>query len=236
MIVVGKISVKAILENRKRKIDCVYILSDRNDKEARYILSKTKGLNVKRVSREELDKICGVDTHGGYAIDCSERQSDSVDTLSQRNAILCVEGVTDPYNLGEIIRTITVLGFDGIITPAYSFYEHEAKLIRASAGASEKITWYQTDNLEETLQKLQNAEIKVIAAHRQETSHSLVEYKFPKRSCICLGGAYRGLSQKVIALADDFVRLEYQERIALSTVGACSVFAYAHFSQHGGNS
>ena len=233
MIVSGKISVKAILENRKRDIEAVYILDSKKDKESHYVLRIAEGLNVKRVSRETLDTLTGNQSHGGYAVNCGKRNSDSVEDVANVKAILCVEGVSDPYNMGEILRTISALGFEGCITPSYDYYEHEAKLIRASAGSSEKILWHQTDDLEASLEALKASGIKIISAYRGEDSQSRTAYTFPERFGMCMGGALRGVSSKVLELTDTTVRLDYDARVALSTVGATSVFAYAYFSQRG---
>lgn len=232
MIVVGKVSVKAILENRKRPIHQVYILDSKKDKETRYILSQVKDAPLKRVSREFLDELTQTNSHGGFAIEVSKRNSDSIEAISQNaKSIMCIEGVSDPFNLGEILRTISSLGFDALITPAYDFYEHEAKLIRASAGGSEKILWLQSDDLVLDLKILKTSGFSITSAHRQENSHSLPEYTFDEKVCINLGGALRGLSKSVLELSDDFVRLDYENRMALSTQGAASVFAYARYLQ-----
>lgn len=233
MIVSGKISVKAILENKKRAINKVYILDSKKDKESRYVLAISKDFIIERVTRDFLDTLTGNTSHGGYAVDCGERISDSIEAITSSKAILCVEGVSDPYNMGEILRTVTALGFDGVITPKYDYYEHESKLIRASAGSSEKILWYQTENLEETLVTLKQNNIKILSAYRGEESKSLISYTFPESFCLCMGGALRGLSSKVLELTDETIRLDYDARVALSTVGATSVFAYAYFSQKG---
>ncbi len=231
MIVVGKISVKAILESKKRDIETVYILDSKKDRESRYVLGLCKGLDVKRVSRENLDEITGVKSHGGYALKASSRTSDSMDDLVKSKAILCVEGVSDPFNMGEILRTVYSLGFDGFISPHYDFYHHEAKLIRASAGASEKITWLQSDDLVKDLKSLKENKFTLISAHRQDESISITEYEYDDKVVIMLGGALRGLSREVLDLSDDFVRVDYQNRMALSTQGAASVFAYSYFQQ-----
>lgn len=233
MIVSGKISVKAILQNRKRQINAVYILHERQDKESRYVESIAKGLVIERVSREQLDHLTGNTSHGGYAIDCAARISDNVTTIPQSKtlSLLCVEGVSDPFNLGEIIRTSASLGFDGIITPEYDFFDSEAKLIRASAGASESMWWLKTTDLEKDLQELKNDGITIVAAYRGDESLALHNYQMPEKVCICLGGALRGLSRKVLDLSDQHVRIDYDARVSLSTVGAASVFAYERFRQ-----
>lgn len=234
MIVSGKISVKAILENRKRDIDCVYILDKHRDPESRYVERIAKGLKIVRKTRPEMDELAGNTSHGGYLVECHKRISDSFEKLKEgRLSLMLVEGVSDPFNLGEICRTISAMGFDGIITPDYDFYEHEAKLIRASAGASEHLWWLQSTDLEADLKVLKNHEITIAAAHRGDESYGLSDYKMPERLCICLGGALRGLSRKVLDVSDVSVRIDYDARVSLSSVGACSVFAYERYRQKG---
>lgn len=232
MIVSGKVSVKAILQARKRDIACVYILDKHQDKESRYIEKTAVNIPVQRLSREEMDALAGNQSHGGYLIDCSKRHNETVSVLPEASVTLMfVEGVTDPFNLGEICRSIRALGYDGIITPSYDFYEHEAKLIRASAGASEDLWWHQTSNIQQTVLELKQQGIFIAATHRHETSISLLDYVIPQRVCFCLGGAYRGLSRAVLDGSDVMVRIDYNHRIALSSVGASNVIAYETYRQ-----
>lgn len=234
MIVSGKISTKAILQNRKREIKEVYILESHNDHESRYVLGIAKGLKVSRVKREFLDELTGNKSHGGYAVDCGSRFSDNIDHLAQGTlSLMLIEGVSDPFNMGEICRTIKSLGFDGIITPKYDYYDAEAKLIRASAGASENLIWHQAEDLQESIQIVKSQDVRMMAAFRGDDSVSLSDYQMPERICICLGGALRGLSKQTLVLMDDEVRIDYDARVSLSTVGACSVFAYERFRQKG---
>ncbi|QIK69319.1 RNA methyltransferase [Erysipelothrix sp. HDW6C] len=234
MIVSGKISVKAILKERKRDIKAVYILDKHRDREARYVEGIAEGLKIVRLDRPAMDELAGNTSHGGYLVDCGVRNSEAVTTLKKGDlSLMCIEGVTDPFNLGEICRTIASLGFDGIITPNYDFYEHEAKLIRASAGASESLWWCKSDDLAADIAAIQNTKTTIVAAHRGDDSLSLIDYKMPKRICICLGGALRGLSSSVLALSDVNVRIDYDARVSLSSVGATSVFAYERYRQKG---
>ena len=233
MIVSGKISVKAILQNRKRRIKKLYIMDGKKDKESRFIEAIAKGIPIERMHREALDALAGNTTHGGYLVDCELRESDAFATLvsQKQHSLMCIEGVSDPYNLGELIRTIASLGFDGIITSNYTFYENEAKLIRASAGASESINWYMSDDMGATLKALQGKGVEVVAAYRGDLSVPLHQYEMPEKVCICLGGALRGLSRSVLDNANVHVRIDYDARVSLSTLGAAGVFAYERFRQ-----
>lgn len=146
---------------------------------------------------------------------------------------MCIEGVTDPFNLGEICRTVASLGFDGIVTPNYDFYDNEAKLIRASAGASESLWWLKSDDLAHDMTIVKENDVRIVAAYRGDESVALHHYTMPNRVCIVLGGALRGLSRSLLDLSDDHVRIDYDARVSLSTVGAATSFAYEHYRQKG---
>lgn len=233
MIVSGKISVKAILQNRKRMIKRLIILNDKNDKESRYVEAIAKGVRIERMDRDAMDEIAGNTSHGGYVIECEARISDSMDAMPETKtlSLLCIEGVSDPFNLGEIIRTSASLGFNGLVTPEYDFYDSESKLIRASAGASESMWWFKSTDLASDLNTIKEKGVTVVAAYRGDESTALHHYTMPEKVCVCLGGALRGLSRRVLDLSDAHVRIDYDARVSLSTVGAASVFAYERFRQ-----
>lgn len=234
MIVSGKISVKAILKYRKRPIKCVYMLDSKRDKESRYVESIAKGLKIEKKTREQLDELAQNTSHGGYLLECEARYSDRVNDLTKGSlSLMLVEGVSDPFNMGEICRTAQAMGFDGIVSNHYDFGVNEAKLIRASAGASESLWWLQSQDLEKDIKSIKEKDVVIGSAHRGDDSVSLFDYKMPERFCICLGGALRGLSRKVLDQSDVFVRIDYDARVSLSTVGACSVFAYERYRQKG---
>lgn len=228
MIVSGKISVKAVLQAGKRVIHRVVLLDSLRDKDSRYIEAIAASVPVVRLSRSQCDGLAQNTTHGGYLVECEGRISDALESLSSPAlALLCVEGVSDPFNMGEICRSAYALGLDGIVTPEYDYGNSEVKLIRASAGASEHLWWHQAADLKRALSHLHQESFTIISAHRHPSSQPLSEVVFPERVCVCIGGALRGLSRQVLDVSDASVRLDYDARIALSTVGACSVFAYA---------
>lgn len=235
MIVSGKISVKAILENEKREIHRVILLEGMINKDVSYIKRIVKDYPVEYMTRETIDELTGTKSHGGYAIDCEKRISDSLEDLKTEGSLslMAVEGMRDPYNLGEILRTVESMGFDGVVTSDYDFYEHEAKLIRASAGASEKLWFLQSTDLVNDLNQVKKKDITLIGAHRDNRSVSLQALEIPERVCFLLGGSLRGLSSKVRSTCDFTAKVDYKTRTALSTVGACTVFAYENFRQKG---
>lgn len=235
MIIVGKISVKAIVENQKRDIEKIYLMDKLRNNDVRYIRNIAKGIPIEIMSREELTQISGVDNHGGYAISCSKRKNDDIYPILKNKtiSILLVEGMRDPFNMGEIFRTALAMGFDAIISSEYDFYDNEKIVVRSSAGASEKLLWHQSSDLEKTIATLKEKDVSIVAAHRADNNSVLGSYQFSDKVCICIGGALRGLSTKVLEHADEFVRIDYDAKIALSTVASCNIFTYERFRQQG---
>lgn len=234
MFAIGKISVKAVLENPKRNVKAIYLLEGRKNKDIHYIQKIAKGIPVKWCKREEMDKLCGMPSHGGYLAEVEKRKSDEVEELDfskKHLSILVVEGVRDPYNMGEILRTSHAMGFDALMSPEYDFYDNESIVIRSSAGASEKMLWIESNDLVKDLQKIQGEGVQVIATHRDSKNKRLQDYAFPEKMCLVIGGAMRGISREVLDLADDKVKITYPSKMALSTVSSVAVFTYERYRQ-----
>lgn len=234
MYVSGKISVKAILEENKRDIVNLYLLEGKEDKDINYI-RRIANRPIKYITREEMDTLAENKSHGGYLIEVGKRVSESFKTLPKETlSLMLVEGVSDPFNLGEVCRTLYALGFDGIITPEYEFYEHEAKLIRASAGASEKLWWMTYTDSDSLIEAIQENKITITSLYRGPKSIPLTDYQIPEKVVFCIGGALRGLSRKILDHTQDQVIIDYTAKIALSTVGTTNVLAYETYRQRKG--
>jgi 23S rRNA (guanosine2251-2'-O)-methyltransferase len=77
-------------------------------------------------------------------------------------ALVALDEVTDPQNLGAIIRSAVTLGLDGLIIPKHRAAGITAAVVRASAGASEHASIARVTNLQRTLQSLADSGLEVI--------------------------------------------------------------------------
>lgn len=235
MYVSGKISVKAILENNKRDILKVYLLHDKkDDKDSNYI-KRISNVPITYLNRDEMDALAQNKSHGGYLVEVGKRNNDDLKTVSIKDTVslLLVEGVSDPFNLGEIMRTAYTLGMDGIISPFYDFYDKENVLIRASAGASEKLMWHQYNDAQDMILTLKNSKINIVSLYRGKGSIDLREYEIPSKVVFCIGGALRGLSRKILDNSDEFIIIDYEPKIALSAVGTADILSFETYRQKG---
>ena len=123
-LIVGKHAVTEALKNPLRKIERIFLTED-----AKKILNREnqqfnllKGLNVFYKSRKELDNLCGKDeiAHQGLIAEVEQLEEESLKDYVIRNKLenlnfIALENVTDPRNIGSIIRTAASFNINGII-------------------------------------------------------------------------------------------------------------------------
>lgn len=119
------------------------------------------GLPILEVSRTELDRITGVELHQGVALTMKPYEySDPQDLLvrgGKRPLIIALDGVTDPRNLGAIVRSAGAFGAAGVVVPERRSADMTAVAWRTSAGAAARTPVAKAVNLTRTLQQYKKA-------------------------------------------------------------------------------
>ena len=124
----------------------------------------------------------------------------------EKTFILIGERLSDPGNIGTLIRTAAAAGAGGVILSEGSGEIYNPKVIRAAAGASLRIPIVEEANLNEVIPILKKRGITIAAAHLQK---AVLPYELDlRRGCaILIGSEAHGLSEEVTALADIRVKL-----------------------------
>jgi 23S rRNA (guanosine2251-2'-O)-methyltransferase len=132
-------------------------------------LAGDRGLALLEVSRHELDRKTGGLLHQGIALQVPPYQytdlPDLIDlALAARNAplIVALDGVTDPRNLGAIVRSAVAFGAQGLIVPERRAAGMNAASWRTSAGAAAHTSISQVTNLTRALKECQKAGLFVV--------------------------------------------------------------------------
>lgn len=224
----GAISCKAILEGKKRKSHTLYVDRNKRTKDFSYIihLAKKENVEVQFLDRNEIDEMATGKSHGGMLLACEER---SFPALGEKihGYIAYLDGLEDPYNLGSICRTLYASGAQALILPKRDWKEAEPVILRASAGAYEKLDIYFIDKEEELIDYIQTNHIPLYCAHRKEAK-GLYAVHFPQDFCLAIGGAMRGLSSLITKNSTQNVVIEYgrEYRNALDSASAVAVFSF----------
>ena len=160
----GKHSVYEALIN-DRSINRIWCTSEIFSSEKFYILLKelksTKGVLIEEVSWNRLSQLTFGASHQGIALQLSSSNSISLDKLielSRKNSsnpiLLALDGITDPHNLGAIIRSAEAFNCKGIIIPQRRSAGLTGTVAKVAAGALEHLPVSRVVNLNRAIDKL----------------------------------------------------------------------------------
>ncbi|MBQ1809787.1 MAG: RNA methyltransferase [Erysipelotrichaceae bacterium] len=242
MIISGMISVKAAIENQRRDIEKVWLVTGKESRDTNYLkkICRTAGLKLIRIGPEEMKDQFGSGT-GGVAAEVTQRRSDPFEKLLKQEVIFMIDGVEDPYNFGYCLRTLCAFGYKGILTGTRDYRDSEATVLRSSAGAYEKVSLYAGDDLDKKLMLLKEKGYRLYALQRSDSSGDLFKEPFTGKICLILGGEKRGIRSDILKLCDKEIFIPYGSdfRNALNLVSAVAVVSgavyqrrnYAHFAK-----
>ncbi len=140
--------------------------------------------------------------------------------------LLALDGITNPQNLGMIIRSVCASPMHGLLLPDKGCAKLDALVIKASAGTLFRATIYRCDNLSTALRALkhQQAAVYGLAAHGRNT---IGELTAAKRSVYVLGNETAGLSETVQAECTEQLRIPMSNGVeSLNVSVAASLIAF----------
>ncbi len=194
----------------------------------------SKRPNPTIVTKEQLDKALPPGTvHQGIALNCQALDEVSVSDLivqsadKPRSVIVMLDQVTDPHNVGAIIRSASAFGADGMILQRKHAPEPTGILAKIACGAVDHLPLAYETNLSRTLETLKEAGYTVIGLdeHSPKQFNSLPKYD---KVVLVLGAEGDGMRRLVKEHCDVLVTLPTGGAIAsLNVSNAAAVALYA---------
>ena len=230
-IIEGSVSVKAVLLGGKRPISEILFDRERHDRDLSFILGKAreKGIKYTPCSRSEIDSVATGKTHGGIIAYVGDRTYETEDDFFgvENPFILLLEGIEDPYNFGDSLRSAYAAGVTGVIVPSRNWLTAASVVIKASAGASEYLPTLVSEDLGKTVLAARENGLKVFCAERRD-AESLYEKDLTEPVVLAIGGEMRGLSRSVLDNSDGNIFIPYGSgfRCALSASAASAVIGF----------
>lgn len=125
-----------------------------------------QNIEVAKRDRAELDRLSDGVRHQGVVALAEDFEFTELDEIVRRAAgvptLVALDQVTDPQNLGAIIRSAVTIGLDGVIVPKHRAAGITAAVVRASAGATEHASIARVTNLQRTLLSLAESGIEIV--------------------------------------------------------------------------
>ncbi|MBE9011677.1 23S rRNA (guanosine(2251)-2'-O)-methyltransferase RlmB [Pseudanabaenaceae cyanobacterium LEGE 13415] len=161
--------------------------------------AKANGTVIDEVTPKRLDQITHGANHQGIAAQIAAYEYTELDDLivrakaaTDQPVIVVADSITDPHNLGAIIRTAEALGAQGIVIPQRRAVAVTSTVMKVAAGAIEKIPVARVVNLGRALEDLKAAGFWIYGA-ASEGSQPIHTVKFAKASVLVIGAEGEGL-------------------------------------------
>ncbi len=195
--------------------------------------AKERGVVVQEVDRRRLDELSMTNgAHQGVIAFVTPYSYVEVeDILKQASAkneppfIIILDEITDPHNLGSIIRTAECCGAHGIIIPKRRAVGLTPAAIKASAGAIEFMSVAKVTNISDTIDKLKDHGIWVVGADMEGDLYTSKDLTGP--IALVIGSEGKGLGRLVKQKCDFLIRIPLKGRISsLNASVAAGVLMY----------
>jgi 23S rRNA (guanosine2251-2'-O)-methyltransferase len=234
IVLEGGISVLAALAAQVRPIDRIYLRRDRPFASFRQIerAASQAGVAVEFVDPATIAAHASGHTHGGVVALAGPRRYLPVNDLGRgvRNPfVVLLDGIEDPFNLGQAIRALYAAGAHGLILRPRQWGKAEGVIVRASAGASERLPTALAGDIRTAVDHFAARGLKIVCtAAEGEKGVSLYEADLRQPLLLVVGGERRGITQTVLRQADLCLRIPYGEGFK-GSLGAASAVAVLAF-------
>ncbi|UCI17555.1 RNA methyltransferase [Mesorhizobium sp. B2-1-8] len=231
----GLHTVRAALDNPRRRIK--KMLVTRNAAE-RLEIGDLAALPFKAelVEPRDIDKVTGSDAvHQGVLIEAEPLKPKRLDALGDTRLVLVLDQVTDPHNVGAILRSAVAFGAGALITTARHSPQESGVLAKSASGALEHIDQIEVRNLANALGQLHEAGFQTIGLDSDGPAELETSFAGEKIALV-LGAEGKGLRQKTRETVTTLARLDMPGAIRslnVSNAAAVSLYAARAFLKRG---
>lgn len=204
-IVEGRKMVSEALEYAADAICCV-VVSDEFCAREQLLVEKCDEVcgRIYRVSKSIFDELSDTDTPQGI-LAVMEQNCEEFTPDANSERVLILDGVSEPGNMGTIIRTAEAIGFDGIYLMKGCTDVYAPKTVRSTMGSVFRVKMKSGCSVEE-LTELKNMGFSVIAT-TPSGNVALEEYNAPLKCAVVIGNEAHGVSDEVMEIADKKIKI-----------------------------
>lgn len=244
-IIIGRNTVREALKSG-RSIEAIYLAEGSMDGSLREIhnLAKQEGVVIKNVPRGKLDELSREFGYGGRpgnhqgvaALLSGVKYAELEDIFAlaeQRGEppfIVALDGVTDPQNVGAVVRSAEVLGAHGLLLLKRRSTGMNAVACKVASGAEEYLPIVRVSNLPQTIEVLKERGLWVAVADMEGVSAYQADLTGPL--LLVIGAEGKGVSRLVREKGDFIVKIDVKGRIdSLNAAAAAAVLFYEKMRQ-----
>jgi len=220
--IVGKHAVVEALKNPKRRVIRVFLTEDSKKKihKENQHINLLKNLTVFYKTKKELDKYCSREgiTHQGMVAEIENLDNVNIKEFIDENKnrdninLVALDDVTDPRNIGSIIRSATSFNIDGIIVKERSYPSDSKLLYKSASGCVELINIFQVSNVNTTLKYLKTKNFWV-SGFDSEAKKDFTSHNWKGNNILLFGSEGYGLNYQIKKNSDFLFKININEKV-----------------------
>ena len=238
MIIEGKNPVREALKSGVT-VEKLMVLKGSFDREISQIIALAKKVNVKVIYVEKpvLDKVSVQKRHQGVVMSVTDFCYSSVKEITDYAKskgedlfVIILDGVTDPHNLGSVIRVAECVGAHGVIIPERRSATVNDTVVKVSAGAIAHVKVARVANVNDVIRDLKDDFVKVYAA--EADGRLIYDTDMTGDVALVIGGEDTGVHALTKKLCDEIVSLPVKGQVnSLNASVACGAVCYEALRQ-----
>ena len=234
--IIGQHAVIEALKNPKRKVLRVF-LTEESKKNIHRKSPNQNLLNDVKVyfkTKKELDKYSNKENilHQGYVAEIEHLEKSVLkDFIKGKDDVtfVCLDGVTDPRNIGSLIRSAASFNIDGIIVKGRSFPSESKHLYKAASGAIEHINIFEVTNINSTLKNLKEKNFWVYGFDGN-VKKKFTDIEWKGNKILLFGSEGKGMHQHTSKYADFLVRIDINKKVESLNISNSAAIVFHHLS------
>ena len=238
-LVIGRNAVRELLKSG-RAVDKIYV--QRGEREGSIVVLVAEAVErripIIETDRAKLDKMTDFAVHQGIVAMAAEKEYCSVEDIlaiaaerGEKPFVIIADGITDPHNLGALIRCAEGVGAHGLIIPKRRAVGLTPAVTKASCGAIEHLAIAKVTNLAATVEELKEKGLWVFAAEAGGSAYYDTDFNCP--CALVMGSEGDGVSHIIKEKSDFIVSIPMYGRVNSFNVStAASVLMAEIARQH----
>jgi len=236
--IVGKHAVIEALKNPNRKILRVFLTEE--SKKIIHRSSPNKNLlsnnKVYFKTKKELDKYCSKEDllHQGFVAEIEH-----IETMNLKEFIknkkninfVCLDGVSDPRNIGSIIRSAVSFKMDGLIVKERNFPKDSKLMYKSASGCMEYINIFQVPNIKTTMKLLKEKNFWVYGFD-SKSKKNFIDVEWKGNNILLFGSEGEGIKKHTEKYADFLVKIDMNEKIESLNISNSAAIVFHHINRY----
>ena len=238
--IVGRHAVIAALKNPKRRVLRVFLTEDskKNIHKSSQNENLLKNIKIFYKTKKELDKYCSREgiMHQGLVAEVEHLEKLNLKEFVDQNSkkgninIVALDGITDPRNIGSIIRSAASFGINGIIVKERSFPIESKLLYKSASGCTEIINIFEVTNLNTSLKYLKSKNFWV-SGFDAEGSKNFVDNDWKGKNVLLFGSEGEGLKFQIKKNADFLFYIDIDKKVESLNVSNSASIVFHYISK-----